>query len=72
MGDKKSASLEMAILAGVKRGDFGILRNEGGGFVFEKSEEKNRSERREDAKGTHAEESQQKCRKSRGEWRTPK
>jgi hypothetical protein len=40
MGEKKSASLERAISGGVQRGDFGILRNEIGGFVFEKREEK--------------------------------
>jgi hypothetical protein len=39
MGDKKSARLEIGIWEGIYRGDFGILRNEFGGFVFEKREE---------------------------------
>ena len=30
----------MGNLAGLERGDFGILRNEGGGFEFEKKVEK--------------------------------
>ena len=40
MGEKKSGSLEMGNLAGLEGGDLGILRNEGGGFEFEKKVEK--------------------------------
>jgi hypothetical protein len=39
-------------LEGVDRAGFEILRNDFGGFVFEKKERKRFSPRRKDAKGT--------------------